>query len=115
MSSVKETLALKKLFPSFLIGFDLVGQEDPGKPLIDDLEALLYPSQHNIDLKFFFHAGETGEHNLKNCNFYHIKTELPTCTHFVYPIRISILGLELRIFWKTAKLPPRKAPVTMTR
>ena len=53
-------MALKRTFPDFLLGYDLVGQEDPGRPLMDDIKALLYPSQNNIDLKFFFHAGETG-------------------------------------------------------
>ena len=60
LSSIKETVALKRTFPDFLLGYDLVGQEDPGRPLMDDIKALLYPSQNNIDLKFFFHAGETG-------------------------------------------------------
>lgn len=53
-------MALKKKYPDFMIGYDLVGHEDLLRPLLEDLEALLYPSQNNIDLKFFFHAGETG-------------------------------------------------------
>ena len=32
---------LAKQFPGFLAGFDMVGQEDPGKPLVDFIPALL--------------------------------------------------------------------------
>ncbi|KAH8303635.1 hypothetical protein KR018_009187, partial [Drosophila ironensis] len=53
---VKTATELNKEFPDFMIGFDLVGQEELGKPLIDFVEPLLkMPKQ----IKFFFHAGET--------------------------------------------------------
>lgn len=46
----------QKEFPDFMIGFDLVGQEELGRPLIDFVDSLLkMPEQ----IKFFFHAGET--------------------------------------------------------
>ena len=54
---------MRKKFPNFFAGYDLVGQEDPGYPLIYFLDELLYPSQQRppIDLPYFFHAGETGK------------------------------------------------------
>ncbi|XP_030371027.1 adenosine deaminase 2-like [Scaptodrosophila lebanonensis] len=47
---------LHQQFPNFVVGFDLVGQEDKGKPLYSFLPALqdLPPTA-----RFFFHAGET--------------------------------------------------------
>jgi len=48
---------LMEAFPDFVAGFDLVGQEDMGKPLIDFISPLLNISAEHIP--FFFHAGET--------------------------------------------------------
>lgn len=48
---------LKEQFPEFVAGFDLVGQEDLGKPLISFLDELLQLSEANM--KVFYHAGET--------------------------------------------------------
>ncbi|KAF2879247.1 hypothetical protein ILUMI_26924 [Ignelater luminosus] len=47
----------KQKYPNFLAGFDLVGQEDLGKPLVDFLPEFKNISSKGID--FFFHAGET--------------------------------------------------------
>ena len=47
---------LRKLFPNFMIGFDLVGQEDKGEPLSVFADKLL---TLNGSIPFFFHAGET--------------------------------------------------------
>ena len=44
---------------NFFVGFDLVGQEDPGKPLIDFADAILRAASGNPNLRFYFHAGET--------------------------------------------------------
>ena len=44
--------------PDFFIGFDLVGQEDLGRPLLDFAE-LLIETRNRTGLKYFFHAGET--------------------------------------------------------
>ncbi|KAH8259368.1 hypothetical protein KR026_003103 [Drosophila bipectinata] len=53
---VKTATELNKEFPDFMVGFDLVGQEELGRPLIDFVDSLLkMPEQ----IKFFFHAGET--------------------------------------------------------
>lgn len=61
LADIKDCIQLKKQFPEHFAGYDLVGQEDPGKPLIDYLEPLRYPAQQTppIDMPYFFHAGET--------------------------------------------------------
>jgi adenosine deaminase CECR1 len=54
-------LQLHAQFPDFVAGFDLVGQEDRGRPLTDFIERLLaFPET----IKFFFHAGETNWNGL---------------------------------------------------
>ncbi|XP_030562809.1 adenosine deaminase 2 [Drosophila novamexicana] len=54
--NVKEFKLLQETFPQFVIGFDLVGQEDKGKPIYEQLTALkdLPPGT-----RLFLHAGET--------------------------------------------------------
>jgi len=53
---LKTMMQLKQVYPEFVIGFDLVGQEDKGKPLIEFVNKL---NAVNPDILFFFHAGET--------------------------------------------------------
>ncbi|CAG9855716.1 unnamed protein product [Phyllotreta striolata] len=48
---------VKEKFPRFIAGFDLVGQEDQGAPLLNFLAQLLQLKE--CGCKFFFHAGET--------------------------------------------------------
>ncbi|XP_042879327.1 adenosine deaminase 2-like [Penaeus japonicus] len=50
---------LKELFPDFVAGFDLVGQEDKGVPLKDFLEPLLWLNEGVVSVPVFYHAGET--------------------------------------------------------
>ncbi|KOB58090.1 Adenosine deaminase related growth factor [Operophtera brumata] len=52
---IETARSLKNQVPEIFAGFDLVGQEDKGKPLIDFVPKLLQAN----DLNFFFHAGET--------------------------------------------------------
>ena len=59
-SAVNDSMRLRKKFPSFFAGYDLVAHEDVGYPLKHFLDELLYPSQVGVDLPYFFHAGETG-------------------------------------------------------
>lgn len=49
-------LRLHEKFPNFVVGFDLVGQEDPSPPLVTFAEQIL---QLPDDIKLYFHAGET--------------------------------------------------------
>lgn len=51
-------IQLKLKYPSFIIGFDFVGQEDVGTPLAE-LKSVIdsLPTGTN----FFFHAGETSK------------------------------------------------------
>ena len=61
LERVKEAMHMYTRDPDFMVGFDLVGQEDPLHPLLFYIDALLYPSRQNppVHLPYFFHAGET--------------------------------------------------------
>nr|XP_021189481.2 adenosine deaminase 2 isoform X1 [Helicoverpa armigera] len=50
------TRAVKAEMPDMIAGFDLVGQEDIGRPLTDFLPVL---SEARNDINFYLHAGET--------------------------------------------------------
>lgn len=54
---IKTLKRLKTLYPDFVAGFDLVGQEDLGHTLESFVDLLKTTEEHNIS--FFFHAGET--------------------------------------------------------
>ncbi|KAK3740347.1 hypothetical protein RRG08_004286 [Elysia crispata] len=58
---VKLATLMHRQYPNFILGYDLVGQEDPLNPLLFYLDALLYPTRQSLDdaLPYFFHAGET--------------------------------------------------------
>ncbi|CAH2052299.1 unnamed protein product, partial [Iphiclides podalirius] len=47
---------IKREMPEFYAGFDLVGQEDLGRPLADMLPLLTHARE---DLRYYFHAGES--------------------------------------------------------
>lgn len=51
---------LQQKYPNFVIGFDLVGQEDNGRALREHIDKLKNISQNG---KFYFHAGETNWFN----------------------------------------------------
>lgn len=55
-------IAIKMAYPHLVSGYDLVGQEDGGRPLKDLLPELFWfrkqCAQEGIDIPFFFHAGE---------------------------------------------------------
>jgi adenosine deaminase CECR1 len=59
-SKMQNFAELQKKYPNFLVGFDLVGQEDLGKSLYSYVNKLKEISQNG---KFFFHAGETNWFN----------------------------------------------------
>lgn len=59
---IENVQLLHERYPDFIAGFDLVGQEDLGRPLKDFAEKLLSLPD---SIKFFLHAGET---NWYGCN-----------------------------------------------
>lgn len=60
---IEDAITLKKQFPDLIVGFDLVGHEDPGVTLRQYAPELLRMKervlQEGIELPFVFHAGET--------------------------------------------------------
>lgn len=56
---VDEAMKLKRDFPDFMAGFDLVGREDKGRSLWYFRNELSRPSDKGLQLPFYFHAGET--------------------------------------------------------
>ncbi|KAL2867287.1 uncharacterized protein BJX67DRAFT_81595 [Aspergillus lucknowensis] len=60
--SMAQCMKLKEAFPSVIAGFDFVGQEDRGRPLVDLLPLCKWFEKEcadkNLQIPFFFHAGE---------------------------------------------------------
>ncbi|KAI9742300.1 MAG: hypothetical protein M1818_004200 [Claussenomyces sp. TS43310] len=56
-------ITMKLAYPHLISGYDLVGQEDGGRPLKDILPELFWfrkqCAQEGVEIPFFFHAGET--------------------------------------------------------
>eukprot|EP00744_Colponema_vietnamica_P001478 GILI01002447.1.p1 GENE.GILI01002447.1~~GILI01002447.1.p1 ORF type:complete len:498 (+),score=167.97 GILI01002447.1:127-1620(+) len=62
--ALQSALLLRRLYPSLLVGFDLVGEEDPSHATADYLDELLNMTSSSDDkskpdLPYFFHGGET--------------------------------------------------------
>lgn len=53
---IKNARSFKGIYPNFVAGFDLVGQEDLGNPLIDFISQL---QEVRNEMNVFYHAGET--------------------------------------------------------
>lgn len=81
------TEALLAKFPDFVMGFDVVGQEDMGTPLKDFASEIL---QYPENINFFWHAGETNwngrtsDENLVSGKYfyYNFITILLNCKNF---------------------------------
>lgn len=62
VDSMKKCIETKQEFPDLISGFDLVGQEDLGRPLVDLVTVLFWfkkqCAEEGVDIPFFFHAGE---------------------------------------------------------
>ncbi|GLB42927.1 putative adenosine [Lyophyllum shimeji] len=72
---LEDCIALKKEFPHLIAGFDLVGDENELKPLIDYIEPLQWfrvrQKEEGVDIPFIFHAGETlGDGTPTDSNLY---------------------------------------------
>ena len=63
IENMKECIAMKQAHPELIAGYDLVGQEDLGRPLVDFLPELFWfkkaCAEAGVNIPFFFHAGET--------------------------------------------------------
>ncbi|KAJ5769889.1 uncharacterized protein N7511_001940 [Penicillium nucicola] len=62
VQSMKQCIETKQAFPDLFCGFDLVGQEDAGRPLVDLVPILFWfrkqCAEEGVDIPYFFHAGE---------------------------------------------------------
>lgn len=62
VESMQQCIDMKKVFPELICGFDLVGQEDPGRPLVDLVPVLFWfrkaCAEEEVHIPFLFHAGE---------------------------------------------------------
>lgn len=62
-AAMLDCIAAKQRYPDLLAGFDLVGQEDLGRTLHAHLPELLWfrhkCADADVDIPFYFHAGET--------------------------------------------------------
>ncbi|KAJ5379813.1 uncharacterized protein N7496_002241 [Penicillium cataractarum] len=62
VETMKQCIETKHAFPDLICGFDLVGQEDLGRPLKDLVPVLFWfrkrCAEEGVDIPFFFHAGE---------------------------------------------------------
>lgn len=75
VENMKECIDAKCELPDLIGGYDLVGQEDLGRSLVDLLPELFWfkraCAQSGVDIPFFFHAGETlGDGNDVDENLY---------------------------------------------
>ncbi|KOS46175.1 hypothetical protein ACN38_g2844 [Penicillium nordicum] len=73
--SMKIALQRKQNFPELFSGYDLVAQEDLGRPLSDLAPELVWFRQQsdalNLTIPYFFHAGETlGDGNSTDSNLF---------------------------------------------
>ncbi|TKX22906.1 adenine deaminase-like protein [Elsinoe australis] len=63
VEGMKECIAIKQKHPDLIAGYDLVGQEDLGRPLKDFTPELFWfkkaCAEAGVEIPFFFHAGET--------------------------------------------------------
>lgn len=59
---MKQCIAMKKAYPELIAGYDVVGQEDLGRPLADLTPELFWFRkrcfENGVNIPFFFHAGE---------------------------------------------------------
>ena len=89
-TDMKQCVEMKKLFPDFIAGYDLVGQEDLGRPLQDLVREIFWfkkaCAEAGFDIPFFFHAGEClGDGNETDENLFDAVLLGTRRIGFVYP------------------------------
>ncbi|EFQ97319.1 hypothetical protein MGYG_00359 [Nannizzia gypsea CBS 118893] len=75
VESMKECILTKLQFPELICGFDLVGREDDGRPLVDMIPVLFWFKKQcaveGVEIPFMFHAGEClGDGDETDSNLY---------------------------------------------
>ncbi|KAK2737660.1 hypothetical protein FQN57_007467 [Myotisia sp. PD_48] len=75
VESMKECIATKLEFPDLICGFDLIGREDDGRPLVDLIPILFWFKKQclteGVEIPFLFHAGEClGDGDETDLNLY---------------------------------------------
>ncbi|KAH8701644.1 putative CECR1 family adenosine deaminase [Talaromyces proteolyticus] len=62
IENMKQCIIAKQAYPDMICGFDVVGQEDKGRPLADLIPVLFWfrkvCAEEAVEIPFFFHAGE---------------------------------------------------------
>jgi len=62
IESMEQCIRMKLAYPELICGFDLVGQEDGGRTLVDLIPILFWfrkqCAEEKVEIPFFFHAGE---------------------------------------------------------
>ena len=62
VQSMKQCVSIKKAYPDLIAGFDVVGQEDLGRPLANLTPELFWFRkrclEEGVEIPYFFHAGE---------------------------------------------------------
>ncbi len=63
MDLLEQAYFLRSLYPKFIIGYDLVGEEDTGRTTLDYVETLIkgkaFEEKYQIDMPYYFHDGES--------------------------------------------------------
>ncbi|KAK3117160.1 hypothetical protein LTR53_001739 [Teratosphaeriaceae sp. CCFEE 6253] len=63
VEDMMECITMKQRFPNLIAGYDLVGQEDLGRPLSELTPELFWfkktCAEEGVNIPFYFHAGET--------------------------------------------------------
>jgi len=72
VEALSSAYALREVFPELVLGFDLVGHEDPGQtlyywaPILIDAQETLVEKCNCSALPFFFHAGESNRESVQD-------------------------------------------------
>lgn len=63
LEKIEKAYELRSLYPHFVIGYDLVGEEDTGRTTLDYVDAFFeakqFEQKYGVDLPYYFHDGET--------------------------------------------------------